>query len=310
MQKSKVSIRSAKPVAVAPVVQVTLTPQQHNTDSSWKRKLFNEKTYMLIGIIVSILALSFSIWSIHKNGVAMKRIESMNSSLADLIIDAKKPSIPTQVPVAVEQPESTLDKLRKRLESKKESIKYVKKIDPAEYGISNPETLKSKPEQSSESKELKTLIDSSKLEANELKFIAKNPKYMKDIQMIKECANIDFKSLMDQSHEKDEVGIAIDAKFSNMTNIVKNKLLEFPNADRIKIQEIFDEKPEPSPPQPFIPVIPPTNNIHRDIPTNEQDILFSLSQINKNKEEIDVDKEELERDLKLLLGSSKSSTHT
>lgn len=310
MQKSKVSIRSIKPAPVTAVVSVTPTPPTQNPqpqfeDNSWKRKLFNEKTYMLLGIIFSILALSFSMWSIHKNSVAMKRIESMNSSLADIIVDAKKPQSQT-IQVPKPQPETPVEKLRKRLETKKEAVtKPPKKIDPSEYGLSQPAPKNS----NVQSSEVADLIQKTRLEGMELRNLANNPKYMKDIEIIKSYGTVDLKSLINQpTRELDDISLD---KFGEFAGVIKTKIMELPGVHKAKVEEIFEDKPANDKPFTQAPNMLPSNNLHKDIPSNEQDILFSLSQINKNNEEMDIDKDELERDLKLLLASSSlESTRT
>jgi len=47
------------------------------------------KPLITLGIISSLLALSISLWSLHKNSDVVRRINSLNSSVADLIVAAR-----------------------------------------------------------------------------------------------------------------------------------------------------------------------------------------------------------------------------
>jgi len=51
--------------------------------------IFGKKTLLILGILSSILALSIALWSLHKNSVLTRRLNSINSSVADLIVAAK-----------------------------------------------------------------------------------------------------------------------------------------------------------------------------------------------------------------------------
>jgi hypothetical protein len=53
------------------------------------RSFFGDRALLFLGIITSILALTMSIWSIHKNSDLGRRLNNLNSSVVDLIVKQK-----------------------------------------------------------------------------------------------------------------------------------------------------------------------------------------------------------------------------
>lgn len=67
------------------------------------RGFLGETSLVFIGLIVSIIALSISLWSIHRNSVISSRLTDINSSVVDLIVSEKNNRLETQ---PVEKPVS------------------------------------------------------------------------------------------------------------------------------------------------------------------------------------------------------------
>lgn len=64
-------------------------PPQPSLPTRFYDSLFGKKTLLVLGILSSILALSISLWSLHKNSDVTRRINTLNSSVADLIVATK-----------------------------------------------------------------------------------------------------------------------------------------------------------------------------------------------------------------------------
>lgn len=73
--------------------EIVVSPPPHPPQPSLPAKfydsLFGKKTLLILGILSSILALSISLWSLHKNSDVTRRINTLNSSVADLIVATK-----------------------------------------------------------------------------------------------------------------------------------------------------------------------------------------------------------------------------
>lgn len=50
---------------------------------------FGERSLLFLGVIASILALSMALWSIHRNSDNTRRLNSLNSSIVDLLVKQK-----------------------------------------------------------------------------------------------------------------------------------------------------------------------------------------------------------------------------
>lgn len=81
--------------------------QGHPPSNSWKTKILGERSITIILGGISILAVVFAMWALYRSGVSMKRVESMNTTLADLMvkrhesspISLSKPSPAEPVPI-------------------------------------------------------------------------------------------------------------------------------------------------------------------------------------------------------------------
>lgn len=266
----------------------------------WRQRLFNEKTFMFIGILTSLLALSFSLWSMHKSSVSLKRIESVHTTMADIICE-KKTATPPPAPK-----ETPGDRLKKRVEQKK--IQPTKKPESEQGQIIDKtlNELKRKTDehkliQEAQKREVAELISRTRQDNLELQTMANDPKLHAGIRSISDMKADNLLSLIEcEDQDRDEVnGLPLDNMITSMESKIKERLSSLPNSSKEKVEEYFRPvKHTDQPASEF--VVPPSNNLHRDIPINEKDILYSLSQMTEPQPEVDV--EDLEKDLELILG--------
>lgn len=64
---------------------------EHNP-AGWKAKFLNERSLTVILGLFCILSIVFALWALHRSGVSMKRIESMNHTLVDLMVERHEES--------------------------------------------------------------------------------------------------------------------------------------------------------------------------------------------------------------------------
>lgn len=90
---------------------------------SYAQQLFTEKSLVFLGIIASILALSFSLWSMHKNSETTRRLNALNSSVVDLIVKQKSAPVVEigRKDVNPQGNTTRLGKFKERREAKKQA---------------------------------------------------------------------------------------------------------------------------------------------------------------------------------------------
>ena len=90
--KSPVVQRDMSIVDVSKVVGISVgSPVKEITlGGRVKGYLGGETALIFIGIMVGIISLAVSLWSMHKNSVLTKRLTEINSSMVDIIVEAKK----------------------------------------------------------------------------------------------------------------------------------------------------------------------------------------------------------------------------
>jgi hypothetical protein len=102
--------------------------------AGWKARFLSERSMTVIFGMFCILSVVFALWALHRSGVSMKRVESMNHTLADLMVkrheesQRQTPAIiapEVKVPPAVEK--SITDLKRKTEEMAK--IQMDKKVN-------------------------------------------------------------------------------------------------------------------------------------------------------------------------------------
>ena len=90
--KSPVVQRETSIVDVSKVVGISVGSPVKEVGMGGKVKgYFGKDTALIfIGIMVGIVSLAVSLWSMHKNSVLTKRLTEMNSSMVDIIVESKK----------------------------------------------------------------------------------------------------------------------------------------------------------------------------------------------------------------------------
>lgn len=85
------------------------------SNPGWKAKFLSERSLTVILGVFCILSVVFALWALHRSGVTMKRIDSMNHTLADLVVkrqeDSPRISIATvpkpgcieDIPISIQQ---------------------------------------------------------------------------------------------------------------------------------------------------------------------------------------------------------------
>lgn len=64
----------------------TTKREVHVSTPGWKAKFINERTVTVIFGMFCILSVVFALWALYRSGVSLKRVESMNHTLADLMV--------------------------------------------------------------------------------------------------------------------------------------------------------------------------------------------------------------------------------
>jgi len=101
----KRSIKSHVPASPsASIVIQSMTSQP----AGWKAKFLSERSMTVIFGMFCILSLVFSLWTLYRSGVSMKRIESMNHTLADLMVKRHEDSNRQPTPIKTIIPEAKL----------------------------------------------------------------------------------------------------------------------------------------------------------------------------------------------------------
>lgn len=80
---------------------------QNAVHAGWKAKFLNERSLTVIFGVFCIMSVVFALWALHRSGVSMKRIESMNHTLVDLMVERHEESRQT-TPVKTFIPEMKL----------------------------------------------------------------------------------------------------------------------------------------------------------------------------------------------------------
>lgn len=72
-----------------------LSPTPVN-QGGFSSSFFSERTLTFLGIIASIIALSLSLWALHKNSDMSRRVSDLNMSVVDLIVESKSTPVTEQ----------------------------------------------------------------------------------------------------------------------------------------------------------------------------------------------------------------------
>lgn len=72
-----------------------LSPTPAN-QGGFSSSFFSERTLTFLGIIASIIALSLSLWALHKNSDMSRRVSDLNMSVVDLIVESKSTPVTEQ----------------------------------------------------------------------------------------------------------------------------------------------------------------------------------------------------------------------
>lgn len=70
------------------VVQTSI-PESPKSKDGIIRMFFGERSLLFLGVFASILSLSMALWSIHRNSDNTRRLNSLNSSIVDLLVKQK-----------------------------------------------------------------------------------------------------------------------------------------------------------------------------------------------------------------------------
>jgi len=261
----------------SPVNEVTL-------GGKVKGYLGGETALIFIGIMVSIVSLAVSLWSMHKNSLLTKRLTELNSSMVDIIVESKR-ELPAESPPRLTKANSERKTLTTTL-PKPSSVSQAQAIRERlrEKRASNLESRLALEEQSRKADEVRAeqerLLQKLQLEA------AENRKEM----------------------ERNQAAILVDANKS------LRELRERKNIKPIPIMETDPRKRFPEPENPaseILSLILPKNigkprdvdkisfdtKILPIIPPGEVQNLFQTQE-----ERIEIDVDDLERDLLFLKG--------
>lgn len=79
-------IQASRSPVPSPIVGPPETPK---TKDGIIYGIFGDRSLLFLGVIASILALSMALWSIHKNSDITRRLNSLNSTVVDLVVKQK-----------------------------------------------------------------------------------------------------------------------------------------------------------------------------------------------------------------------------